>query len=261
MYKYWSEIKYFLGVTLATWPNKMFLTHIHPPFSNNSLASNHSKSASVGTVGSSTIEQGTQKESHPPMCPVIGIHTLVPMDPEVAHEPALAPLGHSLWAPGEHHLRQSPTYKGTFVKSRFPKEKLHNAHGNALERVRGGAPPSRRHSSGPREILPVISPAGEHESMSVCTQLLRLCGTLPKGLILPSGYWVTSCMTAVDRLSEGMKKSRILLTVAASSKKPPWGCLICRSPPRPPVLHVPHLHPVAGFLSHSWWWEQSLADG
>lgn len=34
------------------------------------------KSTSVGSVGSSTLRQGTQKESHPPVHPVIGRQTL-----------------------------------------------------------------------------------------------------------------------------------------------------------------------------------------
>lgn len=157
------------------------------------------QSASVGTVESSTIWQGTQKESHPPTCPVIGIHTLVPVDPEGAYEPALAHLSHSLWAPGERCLRQLPTYKRAFMNPGFQmkrsitpmgmlwiglEEELHFTH---------VTPPPRQHSSGPREIfLAVILLQGnikhvsEHPDFSAFSDTAR--DIRPK-------YWVVSCMT------------------------------------------------------------------
>lgn len=62
-----TSINTHCGMMLATQPNKTYLltTHpskptiYHPPMD---------KSAFVGAVGSSTIHQGTQKETHSPMC-------------------------------------------------------------------------------------------------------------------------------------------------------------------------------------------------
>ena len=46
----------------------------------------------------STICQGTQEDSHPPVHQVIELETSIwAMDPEVAHEVAPAPLGHYCW--------------------------------------------------------------------------------------------------------------------------------------------------------------------
>ena len=61
------------------------------------------KSASVGVVGSSTIHQGTQEESCPPVHQLIGRQTSVlAAKPAVACELAPATLGCSPGAAGEH---------------------------------------------------------------------------------------------------------------------------------------------------------------
>ena len=61
------------------------------------------KCAFVGVVGFSIIHQGTQEESCPPVHQVIGIQTTVlPVDLEVAHALAKAPLSCSLGTPGEY---------------------------------------------------------------------------------------------------------------------------------------------------------------
>lgn len=67
------------------------------------------KSAFVGILGSSNIYQGTPEDSHPPMYWITGMQTFIPaVDPTVAHEPTLVPLGYDPGAPGKNCLRQSP---------------------------------------------------------------------------------------------------------------------------------------------------------
>ena len=51
----------------------------------------------------STICQGTQEDSHPPMCQITGIQTLLLV---VDTEPAQVHLDHQPGAPGEHLFRQ-----------------------------------------------------------------------------------------------------------------------------------------------------------
>lgn len=65
------------------------------------------KSALVGAVWLSTVSQGTwEKYHHPSMHQVMSRQTLVSaVDPAVAHERVLAPLGHGPEALGEHSLR------------------------------------------------------------------------------------------------------------------------------------------------------------
>lgn len=65
----------------------------------------------------STTCQGTWKESHPPMCIVIGTQTsALALDPEAACEPAPAPLSHSLEATGECQFKQLRIDKRVFVE-------------------------------------------------------------------------------------------------------------------------------------------------
>lgn len=91
----------------------------HPLFPlspNNNSESINAQKCLMGARESSTIRQGNQKESHPPMHQVIGIQaSALAMDPVVAFEPALAPLGHGLGVPGKDCLTQAPTDKRGFV--------------------------------------------------------------------------------------------------------------------------------------------------
>lgn len=77
----------------------------------------HGQSAFVEAIGSSTIHEGTQEESHQPAHWVTGLQTSVPArDPVVACEPALTPLSQGPGVPGEHCLRQTPTDKRVSVE-------------------------------------------------------------------------------------------------------------------------------------------------
>ena len=72
---------------------------------------------SVGAVEFSNICQGTQEDSHPLLCIVIGIKPLVlAMDHGVARELASAPPSYGPGAPVESCLRQSPMDKRVFVE-------------------------------------------------------------------------------------------------------------------------------------------------
>ena len=74
------------------------------------------KSAFVGEVGSSTICQGTQRESHPAMHLVIGRQTSVPaLDPAVAREPAQAPFSCCMETP-ENTVLDHDTQERAFVE-------------------------------------------------------------------------------------------------------------------------------------------------
>ena len=130
---------------LASWWNKMslFLSLLPTVIQHLSM----DKSAFVGAVGSSTIHQGAWEESYPPVCQVIGVQTLIPaVDPALACEAALDPLGHNPGGPGEHSLRHS-WMREPLWKSRFPEEKFKHTVGekekpnktslDTLERVRG----------------------------------------------------------------------------------------------------------------------------
>ena len=90
----------------------------HPsylPPKNNNLASITGKSTSVATLGYSTMCQGTWGKSHPPVCQVLDIHTLVPaVDPASACELAPAPVSYGPGAPGECRVIPSPTDERAF---------------------------------------------------------------------------------------------------------------------------------------------------
>lgn len=61
------------------------------------------------SVGSSTPCQGTWEASHLPMHWLMAIQTSISaVDPEVACEPALAPLSHDLGVPGEQSWTVTP---------------------------------------------------------------------------------------------------------------------------------------------------------
>lgn len=207
----------------------MFLTHIlsstttvwHP---------SRDRSALVGAVGSSTPCQGTWEESHLPMHWLMAIQTLISaVDPEVACEPALAPLSHDLGVPGEQSWTVTPRWESlcgnpgfqrrssnTLLergkkKSKTPKttnkQKSRKLNKNKNACIREG----KRNSW----ILPIwplfqgstiqcqekpswpvmISSVGWSESVWVNTQPSQLCRMLPKrqtSLSLHPQYWVVS---------------------------------------------------------------------
>ena len=144
-------------------------------------------STDKGSVGSSTIHQGTPRvmathvadNRHRDLCPS-------PVPAMVAHEPSPGPFSHGLGVPGKFCLRQLPMDKELFLKFRFPVEKSQhategkNANLNALEgEIRGTIwfylhhPFLKQPSSGSRDTVsswPVICPTGE-ESVWVDTWL------------------------------------------------------------------------------------------
>ena len=80
-------------------------------------------------VGSSTIHQGTQEESCPPMHWVIGIqNSVLAVDSAVASELAPVPLNHGLGAPIGHCLRQSPIDERTFVEIQVSSTEIPACH-------------------------------------------------------------------------------------------------------------------------------------
>ena len=89
------------------------------------------KSASVGVVGSSNINQGIQEEFCPLWPQVIDSQTLVPaVVPTVACEPIPAPPGHIPLPPGEHWLGQSLMDKKAFVEVQFSTGEVPTLHWN-----------------------------------------------------------------------------------------------------------------------------------
>ena len=108
----------FVGTVIsASWLNETSL--IMAPISTTTiLHPSMDKSTFVVPVGSSIINQGTQEESHSPMCWVIGIGTSVlAVEHAVAPELSPGPLNHNPGAPGKHFLRQSPMDKKVFFRS------------------------------------------------------------------------------------------------------------------------------------------------
>lgn len=132
----------------------------------------------------------------------------------LAHELAPAPLGHSLGAPREHWVRQSPQMRQTLWKSRSPAKEFQHTVGKNLSEFRhtGGSkrkcftlpastPPPRQHSSVPREHFSAhgFSHRGkwEHVSEHLASPVVQ---DLPKksyfSLTPPRVLnWVTSCTT------------------------------------------------------------------
>lgn len=80
--------------------------------------------------GSSTIHQGTQEESHPPVHQEIGIQTLVPdVDLVATHEQVLALLGHSLGTLENTVIDKHLCTRAPLWKSRFPVEESQHTTG------------------------------------------------------------------------------------------------------------------------------------